>query len=55
MRRDAQLRYVERQKGQNLTDGEAGKEAAKPDRDEINLPGFHNDAFSFTYADKCTG
>jgi hypothetical protein len=29
-----------------LTDRQAGKKATKPDGDEINLPGFHNYAYS---------
>ena len=37
---------LEGQKRENLTDRQAGKKATKPDGDEINLPGFHNYAYS---------
>ena len=38
---NAQLRHVQWQEGQYLADGQSGKEAPEPDRDEINFPGFH--------------
>jgi len=39
---DAKLLKVERQKRDNLADGQASKKTAKPDRDQVYLPGFNN-------------
>jgi len=38
---DAELFNIERQKRNDLTDGQAGKKTAEPDRDKIYFPGFN--------------
>jgi len=38
---NAKLFKVERQKRNDLADRQAGKKAAKPDRNQVNFPGFN--------------
>ncbi len=40
---DPQLRHVQRQEGQYLADSQSGEEAAEPDGNEVNFPGFHKE------------